>query len=522
VNTQYLPRFLSNINSFNLNVTGSGNVITGTPTIGAIEKAATGQDALGKDYDGNGVGNGYNVPSLLGIWQLPPYYHNGACETLNCVLANAQHRTANFTVPDRLSNPADQAKVLAFLRSLDAQTVFPTNLRIDRHDIFFDPPTIFKNTPVVVGANVSLFGTRADLNDISDTLKVKFTLDGPAGAVFTSELPLPAFTQDFGQATVTTTWNVPNATGIARVTVEVDSTDVFAEANEADNRATRLVLVHNPPPDTTPPQVTKTRISDDNPFDENDPIVTTPNVKVLIVATDPPSPPNTSGLDSYCIVRYYYNVATRRWVESPCDFTPLPAPDSSNGDVFTYTVNATIPPFEGTAYAFTWVKDAAGNISRTPGFDVVSFIPSTPINVNRNDVRLFRVSTVPNQILTFTFPISFGDVDVSVFDNVTTSANRIAVSANNGTITETVSFTNTFGAIRNFQIEVRAIVNSRFSITYTASTSLLDLTGLPQPSIADMPSKDDASTTPIIAGPPALQTAIGGDATPIYLPIVLK
>ena len=71
----------------------------------------------------------------------------------------------------------------------------------------------------------------------------------------------------------------------------------------------------------------------------------------------------------------------------------MPAPDTSSGDVFTYTVNATIPPFEGTAYAFIWVKDAAGNISRTPGFDVVSFIPATPININRNDVRLFRILT---------------------------------------------------------------------------------------------------------------------------------
>jgi DNA-binding beta-propeller fold protein YncE len=521
VNTQYLPRFLANINSFNLNVTGAGNPITGTPSIGAIEKAATGQDGLGKDYNADGIGAGFNIPSLLGIWQLPPYYHNGACETLNCVVADVQHRTANFTVPDRLSNPANQAKVVAFLRSLDAQTVFPTDLRIDRHDIFFDPPTIFRNTPVVVGANVSLFGTRADLNDISDTLKVKFTINGPAGAIFTSEVPLPAFTQDFGQATVTTTWNVPDTTGLARVTVEVDSTDVFAEANESDNQATRNVLVRNPPPDTTPPQVTKTRISDDTPFDENDPIVTTPNVKVLIVATDPPSPPNTSGLDSYCIVRYFYDVVTRRWVESLCAFTPLPPPDASNGDVFTYTVDATIPPFEGTAYAFTWVKDAAGNISRTPGFDVVSFIPATPININRNDVRLFRISTVPNQVLTFTFPIGFGDVDVSVFDNVTTNANRIAVSANNGAITETVSFTNTFGANRNFQIEVRAVVNSRFSITDTASTSLLNLMGLPAGPIA-APSKDDPAATPLIAGPPALQTAIGGEASSVYLPLVMK
>ncbi|HZY42536.1 MAG TPA: beta-propeller fold lactonase family protein, partial [Anaerolineae bacterium] len=397
VNTQYIPRFLSNINSFNLNVTGAGNPITGTASIGAIEKAATNQDALGKDYNADGKGDGYNIPSLLGIWQLPPYYHNGACETLNCVLANAQHRTANFTVVDRLSSPLDQARVVAFLQSLDAQTVFPTNLRIAAHDIFFDPPTIFSNSTITVGANVSLFGTRADLNDISNTLKVKFTLIAPGGATIINEVPLSAFTQDFGQATVTTTWTVPNLTGVARVTVDVDSTHVFAEANEADNRAARNVLVRNPPPDTTPPVVDKTRLSDDVVFNENDPIVTTQNVQVLIVAHDPQPPATPSGLAQFCIVRYYYDTVTRRWVESTCSFTALPAPDSSNGDVFSYTVSAVIPPFQGTAYAFVWVKDAAGNISRTPGFDVVSFIPATPINVNRNDVRLFRLQTVPNQ-----------------------------------------------------------------------------------------------------------------------------
>ena len=55
------------------------------------------QDALGLDYNGDGKGNGYNVPSLLGIYALPPYYHNGACETLDCVVGNVKHRTANGT-----------------------------------------------------------------------------------------------------------------------------------------------------------------------------------------------------------------------------------------------------------------------------------------------------------------------------------------------------------------------------------------------------------------------------------------
>ena len=53
---------------------------------------------------------------------MPPYYHNGACETLACVLSDARHRTANGTLPDRLADPAAQAQVVAFLRSIAAGT----------------------------------------------------------------------------------------------------------------------------------------------------------------------------------------------------------------------------------------------------------------------------------------------------------------------------------------------------------------------------------------------------------------
>jgi len=514
VNTQYLPRFLSNISSFNLNVVGGGNLIPGTPSIGAVEVATDGKDALGKDYDGNGTGNGYNIPSLLGIWAVPPYYHNGACETLDCVLSNVTHRTANNTRPDVLNTSLNRDRLVAFLRSLDDQTVFPSNLSVNAHDIFFDPPVVFQSATVTVGVNASLFGTLADLAPISNTLKVRFT--GPG---LDKEVTLPPFTQDFGQATAVVTWSVPSTTGIARVTVQVDSTDVFSEANEADNTASRLVIIRTPPPDTTPPVVDRMFISDDNPFNNSDPIVTTRNVQVRIAAHDPASPPNTSGLSHYCIVRYHYSVVLRRWVEQACSFEPLPAPDVIAGDVFTYTVSETIPPFEGTAYAFAWVKDTAGNISRAPGFDVVSFIPATSINIARNDVRLFRILLTPSQRITFTLPVVFGDVDVSVFDSVQINATRIALSANNSTLTETVTFTNTFGANRVFQMEVRAIVNSRFSIQYqqaAASALFADALPVKPDSVADL-----NDSKPLIAGPPAMQTAIGLPGE-VYLPVILR
>jgi YVTN family beta-propeller protein len=129
VAAQYLNRFLRDIGSFNLGVTGAGNDLGGD--VGAIEKAASAlvggvaqpqQDALGRDYNGDGKGIGYNVPSLLGINAVPPYYHNGACESLACVVGNVKHRTANGRLPDRLASARAQAQLVAWLETVTAAT----------------------------------------------------------------------------------------------------------------------------------------------------------------------------------------------------------------------------------------------------------------------------------------------------------------------------------------------------------------------------------------------------------------
>jgi YVTN family beta-propeller protein len=133
VGAPYVAKFIINIGSFNLGVPGQGNDLANN--IGATElttpgfNPATQQttppfDALGRDYNGDGTGNGFTIPSVLGIDSAPPYYHNGACETLDCVLSNVKHRTSTpaggpNSQPDALGSARDRARVVAFLRSLD-------------------------------------------------------------------------------------------------------------------------------------------------------------------------------------------------------------------------------------------------------------------------------------------------------------------------------------------------------------------------------------------------------------------
>ena len=367
-----------------------------------------------------------------------------------------------------------------------------------------------------IGANISLFGAKPDLtsliNDLgAGNLTVKFTLTTSVGPS-TQQVTLAAadFNQDFGQATKTVNFNVPSGVGnSATLTVEVGSDKELPETKENDNLVTRNIRLFDPPPDRTPPQVNNVFISDDNPFNDNDQVATTRNVQVKLIALDPlsPNPQPTSGLASFCLVRYAYDTSLRRWVEENCSFQPLPAPVAPD----TFIVNTQLRPVEGIGYVFAWVKDNAGNISRTPGFDFISFIPGNPINLNRNGVRLFRITT--GSPLQFTFTPSFGDIDVAVFQGFNAGAPRCAVSANNGLSAETVTIGSAPCNGTEFQIEVRAVVNSRFTISTAA--------GLTSASTEDSIGAMAVGNTPLVGGPPALRTAIG-DAGQVFLPVILR
>lgn len=121
---QFLPRFLTDIGSYALNVKGGINSIPGYPQIGGIEKDTNNFDALGFDFNSDGKGSGFNTPSILGSYHIPPYYHNGACETLECVLADTKHRKAGLKPGeiDPLESYESRYLLARFLESIDTQT----------------------------------------------------------------------------------------------------------------------------------------------------------------------------------------------------------------------------------------------------------------------------------------------------------------------------------------------------------------------------------------------------------------
>jgi len=171
VGAQYLNRFLRDIGSFNLGVPGQGNPLGNN--IGADEKAAPtvaagalvpAQDALGIDYNSDGRGIGFNVPSLLGLHSVPPFLHNGAAESLAAVVGDVKHRTDNGRIPDGLSNTNDQAKVAKFLESIDV------------HTVPFVPVTVSRIGPYVILAFDSISG-------VEYGIEARTTITGPAAVL---------------------------------------------------------------------------------------------------------------------------------------------------------------------------------------------------------------------------------------------------------------------------------------------------------------------------------------------------
>jgi hypothetical protein len=128
---QFLAEVLRDVQSFNLGVLGGEPFLPDRPfgnNIGAEEKtgglvAGVFEDALGFDYNNDIKGNGFNVPSLLGIHASPPYLHNGACETVLCVLEHEPHRNAgNKLGIDLLKKKGIRERVAAFVESIDDKT----------------------------------------------------------------------------------------------------------------------------------------------------------------------------------------------------------------------------------------------------------------------------------------------------------------------------------------------------------------------------------------------------------------
>src|SRR5262249_13835014 len=111
----------------------TSETITGGQLVRFLNKVGTFDQAAFNEVRGVGTtivpangSLGFNTPSLLSVFAGAPYLHSGAAPTLDDVLNNATHRSAGTGGADTLSNSADRAKLVKFLKSIDTKTpTFP-------------------------------------------------------------------------------------------------------------------------------------------------------------------------------------------------------------------------------------------------------------------------------------------------------------------------------------------------------------------------------------------------------------
>lgn len=103
-------------------VNASGEVVSELRQVGTFNPAAfnevrqNGAPPLGA--------NGFVPPSLPSLFAFSgSFFHGGAASSLDDVLDNVTHRSAGTGGVDILTNPADRAKVVKFILSIDAATV---------------------------------------------------------------------------------------------------------------------------------------------------------------------------------------------------------------------------------------------------------------------------------------------------------------------------------------------------------------------------------------------------------------
>jgi hypothetical protein len=112
VNAQ-LVKFLCRVGTFDLNLFNDG-VSNEIRANAAQNLAARGAD-------------GFNVPSLIAVFNSAPYLHSGAAPTLDAVLENVTHRrVGRADGVDTLTDARDRKAVAKFLQSIDrTTTAFP-------------------------------------------------------------------------------------------------------------------------------------------------------------------------------------------------------------------------------------------------------------------------------------------------------------------------------------------------------------------------------------------------------------
>ncbi|NCC36106.1 MAG: hypothetical protein EOM24_29435, partial [Chloroflexia bacterium] len=327
----------------------------------------------------------------LGTTDLPTTRVNGT-SLLAVIPAGLEPNSYNLTVRNPDGGSATIANGYTVLDQVNDDDLTSSS------DLFWLNPEVPRaNAPAQMGLFVQRFGGKAALEQVQVAFR-RDAVDGELLGVATVPfLDPPASIESTAPLEVTF-----DQAGTFVIYAIIDPEERVDETVETNNVVSRTINVAPAAADRTAPVVQSIAIND-----QDQPIVSDPDIRVAINAADPP--PQASGMEAVHIIEYVFNESSRRWIPVAqsgwLPYTETPG---------VYRWN--LLPLPGMRYIQVRARDAASNVSVGNARQLVTYEPPSD-TIGRRQTRIYRYNLEAGQQLSVNLEVLSGDADLYVWSS---------------------------------------------------------------------------------------------------------
>ncbi|MFN8490070.1 MAG: CARDB domain-containing protein [Caldilineaceae bacterium] len=408
-----------------------------------------------------------------------------------------------------VTNPDGKSNTLAAAYTVLSATV-NDDLYSEGNKLWSDPIAPHAQNAVKIGLVVYRQGGKTTLSNV----KVRFYLGDPAqGGASIGEGVIPLLGVRDNASTTAVTWTPPTA-GRYTLYAQIDPDNTVLEGDETNNLIHRAITVLPPDADLTAPHV--------DSFTINNGATTTNEQTVTLntTATDPTTPPPSSGVESLLFVEYEFSQGAGTWAPTQIS-NWLPYATAHTNEAWP------LMPASGMHYLQAWAADKAGNIAAFPARALTNYIPPTD-KVGQDQVRIYRINLTAGQHFTARVESSSGDPDLYVWAPDSDTRPPYVSNLAGAGVPDVVSFAAPVTGL--YQLEVYGYSTAAYRLQLTtdavngaagqAGGSTTDKPLRTQPALAlnSTPGREQSLPTAPTTITPATETPV----RTIFLPIVVR
>lgn len=273
-----------------------------------------------------------------------------------------------------VTNPDDRYDILPDAYQAIAATEYD-DLYAEHIDFWLEPLSVHRGELANIGLTLRREGGQADLSEVVVRFSVEDETEvyiGTAGIL-----------QPNSDTTVTVEWR-PEVHGEVTLYALIDPQDLIPELDETNNLISRTVTVLPPLPDTTSPEITSFAINNGALYLSS---VCPEHLDQVFLDTEVADNPGGSEASSLLFIEYEWDLGVGDWVATASSGW---LPYESARTRYEWRLQTSISFHEslGVRYIQVWAADGAGNISLTPGAQMINLISNG--SLRPDDVDVFR------------------------------------------------------------------------------------------------------------------------------------